>query len=138
MEKQQLGDPALLQQLYEGRSPAKEPEGEPEGEPVSPKKLHLSHKPLEHQNRRSKAAYDINGLCLFPTSLAVACQGLFWQPLSHNILNITLDLHFTMPADFYVKDKDTKEKRLKNGPRLLHQIVHCCLGTVSGFEDLRL
>jgi hypothetical protein len=146
MEKQDLDNPALLQQLYEGWSPTREPELEPESgleselesEPKSPKKLYLPHKLLERQNRRLKTTYDIDSLCLFPTSLAVARQGLFWQPLSHNILNIALDVHFTMPADFYITNKVTKEKRLKNGPRPLHQIVHCCLGTISGFEGLRL
>jgi hypothetical protein len=136
MEKQDLNDPALLRQLYEGRGPPTEPEAEPEPKP--PKKLYLPHKPSEHQNRRSKVTYDIDGLCLFPTSLAVARQGLFWQPLSHNILNIASDLHFTLPADHYITNKKTKQKRLKNGPRPLHQIVHCCLGIISGFEDLRL
>jgi hypothetical protein len=134
MEKQDLDDPALLRQLYEGQSPPTEPEDEPK----PPKKLYLPHKPSEQQNRRSKVTYDIDGLCLFPTSLAVARQGLFWQPLSHNILNIASDLHFTLPADYYVTNKETKQKRLKNGPRPLHQIVHYCLGIISGFEDLRL
>jgi hypothetical protein len=43
-----------------------------------------------------------------------------------------------MLADFYITNKETKEKRLKNGLRSLHQIVHCCLGTISGFKGLRL
>jgi len=74
MERQQLNDPALLQQLFEGRSPPKEPQAEAE----PPKKLHLPHKPpLEHQHRQPNVTYDIDSLCLFPTSLAFAHQGLF-------------------------------------------------------------
>jgi hypothetical protein len=130
MEQQQLNDPALLQQLFEGWGPPKEPQAEPE----PPKKLHLPHKPpLEHQHRQPKVTYDIDSLCLFPTSLAVARKGLFWQPTPHSILNITTNVHFTLPADFY-----NARQELKHGPRSLHQIVHTCLGIVSGFEDLML
>ena len=97
MEKQDLDDPALLRQLYEGRGLPKEPQAEPE----PPKKLHLPHKPpLEHQHRQPKVTYDIDSLCLFPTSLAVAHKGLFWQPTPHSILNIATNVHFTLPADF--------------------------------------
>jgi hypothetical protein len=130
MEKRELDDPALLRQLYEGRGRPTEPQAEPE----PPKKLHLPHKPpLEHQHRRPKVTYDIDSLCLFPTSLAVAHKGLFWQPTPHSMLNIATNVHFTLPADFY-----NARKELKHGPRSLHQIVHTCLGVVSGFEDLRL
>src|SRR5208282_4777236 len=130
MEQQQLNDPALLRQLFEGRGPPKEPQAKPE----PPKKLHLPHKPpLEHPHRQPNVTYDIDSLCLFPTSLAVAHKGLFWQPVSHGTLNIATNIHFTLPADFY-----NAHKELKHGPRSLHQIVHTCLGVVSGFEDLRL
>jgi hypothetical protein len=69
----QLDEPDLLRRLYEGRSPPIEAGAEP----VPPKKLYVPHKPSEHQNRRAQVTYDIDGLCLFPTSLAVAQQGLF-------------------------------------------------------------
>jgi hypothetical protein len=62
-------DPILIQQLYEGQQTSS---AKPREESNPPKKLHLPHKPLEHQNQRSKITYDIDGLCLFPTSIGVA------------------------------------------------------------------
>ena len=122
-------DPIQIQQLYEGRTPSVEPRGEPN----PPKKLHLPHRPLERQNPHSKITYDIDGLCLFPTSLGVAQQGLYWQPTSHRIMNIASDLHFTLPADAYNAYGGIERVR-----KPLHQIVHCCLGALGGFEGLLL
>ncbi len=73
LESPEIDEATLLQQLYEGRSPPIETRGELE----PPKKLHLPHKASKHQNQRPKTMYDIDGLCLFPTSLAVAQQGLY-------------------------------------------------------------
>jgi hypothetical protein len=67
-------DPRVVQQLYEGQTPPIELE---EG-PRPPKKLYFPHrKPQSQRNQRSTITYDIDSLCSFPTSLAVAQQGLF-------------------------------------------------------------
>jgi hypothetical protein len=68
LESPEIDEAALPQQLYEGRSPPIKTGDEPE----PPKKLHLPHKASKQQGRQPKTTYDIDGLCLFPTSLAVA------------------------------------------------------------------
>jgi hypothetical protein len=83
-----------MQQLFEGRDPAL-----PRAEPQPLKNLCLPPKLLDGQNPGLNVTYDIDGLCLFPTGLGVARQGLFWQPIPHPIMNIASDLYFTLPID---------------------------------------
>jgi hypothetical protein len=97
LESPEIDEAALPQQLYEGRSPPIVTGDEPE----PPKQLHLPHKASKHQNRQPKTTYDVDGLCLFPTSLAVAQQGLYWHPIPHPIMNIATDLHLTLLVDSY-------------------------------------
>jgi hypothetical protein len=73
LESPEIDEAALLQQLYKGWRPPIET-----GDKLElPKKLYLPHKASKHQNQQPKTTYDIDGLCLFPTSLAVAQQGLY-------------------------------------------------------------
>ncbi len=47
-------------------------------------------------------------------------------------MNIATDLHLTLPVDSY--DKGV----LNSTQKPLHQIPHCCLGSIGGFEGLTL
>ena len=122
-------DPVVLQQLYEGWTP--DPDDN-DGEPEPPKRLYLPHRAPEPLNRRANIMHDIDSLCLFPTSLGVAKQGLFWQPVPHPIMSLKGNIHFTAMANSYI------DKKLVYGQTPLHQIPHCCLGEIAGFNDLLL
>jgi hypothetical protein len=122
-------DPALAQQLYEGRDPRV-----PLSEGLEPAaSLCLPHKVPGQPNPRGSVMYDIDSVCLFPTSLAVAKQGLHWQPIPHPIVNITTNVHFTLLVDCY-----NDEGELERVEKPLHKIPHCCLGEFSGFKALHL
>jgi hypothetical protein len=88
---------------------------------------------LGQPNTRGSVTYDIDSVCIFPTSLAVAQQGLHWQPIPHPIMNIATHVHFTLTVDCY-----NDEGELERVERPLHKIPHCCLGEFSGFEALHL
>jgi hypothetical protein len=121
--------PILMQQLYEGRGPPIVPRVKPE----PPKNHYLPHKALDHQNQRSNVTYDIDSVCLFPTSLALAQQGLCWQPIPHPIMNITTNVHFTLPVDSYNDDSELVQVQ-----KPLHKIPHRCLYEIDGFKALHL
>ena len=122
-------DPVLAQQLYEGRGPTG-----PLSEWLEPAaNLCLPHKVPGQAQPGGNVTYDIDSFCLFPSSPAVAQQGLYWQPIPHPVMNIASNVHFTLPVDCY-----NDEGELKRVEKSLHEIPHCCLGEFSGFEGLHL
>jgi hypothetical protein len=122
-------DPILAQQLCKGRGPTV-----PLSEWLEPAvNLCLLHKVLGQPNPQGNAPYDIDSLCLYPTSLAVAQQGFHWQPTPHPIMNIATNVYFTLLVDCY-----NDEGELECVEKSLHEIPYCCLREFSGFEALHL
>jgi hypothetical protein len=77
--------------------------------------------------------YNIDSVCLFLKSLAIAQQGLYWQPIPHPIMNIATNVHFTLPVDSY-----NKKGELESVQMPLQKIPHCCLSEIGGFKALYL
>jgi hypothetical protein len=93
-----------------------------------PRSLCLSqYHTSSRKNRRAIESFDIDSTCCFPTSLAVARQGIYWFPAAHPFLNLTADIHFGLRVPSY----NIRGARIeKHTP--LHKIPHYCFGSLIG------
>jgi hypothetical protein len=117
---------------FEGTSTVAFPEDVGTRDEHLPRNLCLSqHYSSSAKGRTPEVTFDIDSLCLFPSSLAVAYQGINWFPRSHPFLNLTADIHFGLEVPAYNHRGDLTEKFMP-----LHKISHYCFGTAVGMESL--
>jgi len=122
-----------MQELFEGRRPPVAPKEEPN----LPKKLCLPHQQARVANAdmhpQVSITYDVDSVCLFPSSLAIAQQGLQWIAVLHPIMNITTNVHLTLLVETI-----TNLGAIVQTQTPLHKIPYYCLREFVGFEDLFL
>src|SRR5205085_9745685 len=83
------------QAAFEGTSASAAPEDIGTLNEKLPMNLCLSqYYAVSRKNCRAKVSFDIDSTCCFPTSLAIACQGIKWFPKVHPFLNLSADIHF--------------------------------------------
>jgi hypothetical protein len=122
------------QAAFEGTSPSAAPEDIGTRDENLPRNLCLSQQhAVSSKNRRAKVAFDIDSTCCFPTSLAIARQGINWFPKAHPFLNLTADIHFGLRVPSY-----NKRGLLTRKYAPLHKIPHYCFGSLTGMETLLL
>ena len=122
------------QAAFEGASPLAAPEDIGTRDENLPRNLCLSqHYAISSKSRRAKEAFDIDSTCCFPTSLAVARQGIYWFPKAHPFLNLTADIHFGLRVPSYNQRGVLARKYAP-----LHKIPHYCFGSLMGIEGLNL
>jgi hypothetical protein len=85
------------------------------------------------KNRPVQVSFDIDSTCCFPTSLAVARQGINWFPKAHSFLNLNADIHFGLRVPSY-----NKRGVLTQRYEPLHKIPHYCFGSLIGMETILL
>lgn len=121
-----------LRGAFEGSSLAASPWDAGTPDENLPKNLCLSqHHGCSPKNRAAQVTFDIDSLCCFPSSLAIARQGINWFPRSHAFLNFSQDIHFSLTVRAYNNRDDLVTRNLP-----LHTIPHYCFGTVIGMETL--
>lgn len=80
-----------------------------------------------------ETSFDVDSLCAFPTSLAVARQGLNWFPQQYQPLNLSSSVHLGLQ----VPSLNQKGREVQSW-QPLHQIRHFCFGGVIGMSGLLL
>jgi hypothetical protein len=140
-----LGSPKLMKAVdlpagldcagaFEGASAKAFPEDVGTPDEQLPRSLCLGqHHHSSAKGRAAKTTYDVDSLCCFPSSLGFARQGINWFPRSHAFLNLSQDIHFSLPASAYTP---SGEIRTLHTP--LHKIPHYCFGTAVGMESLAI
>ena len=122
------------QAAFEGTSPSSAPEDVGTRDENLPRNLCLSQRHIwSTKSRRAKISFDIDSTCCFPTSLAVARQGISWFPKVHPFLNLAADIHFGLSVPSYSKRGVVTPKY-----EPLHRIPHYCFGSLMGMETLLL
>ena len=80
-----------------------------------------------------ETTFDVDSVCAFPSSLAVARQGLNWYPIQYQPLNLTGSVHLGLHVPAL-----NNRGRLVHEWQPLHQIRHLCFGGLIGMGGLLL
>jgi hypothetical protein len=117
---------------FEGTSTPAFPNNARTQDSCLPRNLCLSqHYSSSNKGRVANVTFDINSLCSFPSSLAVAQQGINWFPKPYPFLNLAADIHFGLEVPAYNSHGDLTKKFMP-----LHKIPHYCFGSIIGIESL--
>jgi len=99
-----------------------------------PKNLCLSQcHTTSKKNRFPKVFFDIDSICCFPTSLAVARFGINWfaKPYAH--INLTADIHFGLRVLAYNNNGVLTTTYMR-----FDKIPYYCIGRVNGIESFSM
>ena len=99
---------------------------------ISP--VHICLKADDVARVDTKVTFDIDSILGFPSSLAVAKQGIRWNPTQMAVSDLQSDLHLNSRLAHYVD----RHGRAHSVRRPLHQLPHYTLGRLVGFEDISL
>jgi hypothetical protein len=122
------------QAVFEGTSPLSAPDEIGTRDEKLPRSLCLSQQHVSSKkNRPVQVSFDIDSTCCFPTSLAIARQGINWFPKAHPFLNLNADIHFGLRVPSYNKRGDLIQRY-----EPLHKIPHYCFGSLIGMETILL
>ncbi|KAH7191241.1 hypothetical protein DER44DRAFT_815737 [Fusarium oxysporum] len=83
-----------------------------------------------------RKTYDVDSICSFPSSLAVARLGIQWYPQPHVIFNLTDDVHISIDIPnegFHLNNPQPRGNCQQRRP--LHHIPNYCFGRVQGLID---
>ncbi|KAF5627601.1 hypothetical protein F25303_10754 [Fusarium sp. NRRL 25303] len=83
-----------------------------------------------------RKTYDVDSICSFPSSLAVARLGIQWYPQPHVIFNLTDDVHISIdiPTEGFHRNNPQPRGSCQQR-RPLHHIPNYCFGRVQGLID---
>ena len=89
----------------------------------------------ETQAVAARVAYDIDSLLCFPTSLAVASGGLWWQTVAQPRQNMATDVH--LETNVYSLTEDP-EQPVRTSQAMLRDVPHIFVGRIAGAHDIML
>ena len=89
----------------------------------------------ETQAVSARVAYDFDSLLCFPTSLAVASRGLWWQTVAQPRQNMTTDVH--LETNIYRPTEDA-EHSVRTSQAMLRDVPHMFVGRVAGAHDVTM
>ncbi|KAB8266546.1 hypothetical protein BDV30DRAFT_247683 [Aspergillus minisclerotigenes] len=115
---------ARKEQVYNGIS----------ADPSSSSPLHICLQADFHPPSSSSVTFDIDSIVGYPTSLAVAKQGIRWHPTQMMVSDLQSSLHLSPVQVSYV-DKQGCAHTVR---RPVHKVPHYTFGRVAGFEDISL
>ncbi|KAJ5668636.1 uncharacterized protein N7477_007206 [Penicillium maclennaniae] len=116
---------ARKRQVYNGISPAHASTSSP---------LHICLASEDEPTGVPSVTFDIDSVVGFPTSLAVARQGIRWHPTQMAVSDVQSSLHLnSTPVSYY--DADGRAHYIR---RPIHQVPHYTFGRLAGFEDVSL
>ncbi|KAF4470696.1 hypothetical protein FALBO_2410 [Fusarium albosuccineum] len=80
--------------------------------------------------------YDIDSICSFPSSLAVAKLGIQWYPQPFVIFNHTDNVHFSIdiPDNSFTQANCSSQESFPR-QRPLHHVPNYCFGRIQGLTD---
>ncbi|KAH6957666.1 hypothetical protein BKA56DRAFT_563009 [Ilyonectria sp. MPI-CAGE-AT-0026] len=80
--------------------------------------------------------YDIDSICSFPSSLAVAKLGIQWYPEPFAIFNHTDDVHLKIdiPSNSFTRTNYRSQETFQRR-RPLHHVPNYCFGRIQGLID---
>ena len=80
-------------------------------------------------------SYDFDSLLCFPTTLAVASRGLWWQTVAMPRQNMTTDVH--VETNVYLSTEDTGQP-VRTSQAMLRDVPHMFVGRVAGAHDITM
>lgn len=92
-----------------------------------------THHSTSQAQAEPRTTFDVDSVCAFLSSLAVAQQGLDWFPQQYQPLGIKDNVHLGL----HVPALNKKGREIKEW-QPLHQIRHLCFGSVVGIRGLVL
>ncbi|KAK2469310.1 hypothetical protein H9L39_19027 [Fusarium oxysporum f. sp. albedinis] len=98
---------------------------------------HASHICLNEDERITHVAgvsFDVDSVTGFPSSLAIAKQGIRWSPTQMPVSDLQSNLHLC-PREVHYLDMAGNQRRVH---RPVHRIPHYTFGRLIGFEDVSL
>ncbi|PVH90385.1 hypothetical protein DM02DRAFT_547899, partial [Periconia macrospinosa] len=99
---------------------------------ISP--VHICLKADDVASVDAEVTFDIDSVLGFPSSLAVAKQGIRWNPTQMAVSDLQSDLHLNSRLAHYVD----RHGHAHSVSRPLHQLPHYTFGRLVGFEDISL
>ncbi|PVH90217.1 hypothetical protein DM02DRAFT_665366 [Periconia macrospinosa] len=96
--------------------------------------VHICLKADDRVTTATEVTFDIDSILGFPNSLAVAKQGIRWNPTQMAVSDLQSDLHLDSRLAHYV-DRHGHGHSVR---RPLHQLPHYSFGRLVGFEDISL
>ena len=100
-----------------------------------PRPMHVCLHAEETREVAPRVAFDVDSFLGFASSLAVARQGLWYQPAPQMRQNVTSDVHLETSV---FRGGDGAEQRLRSSPALLRDVPHFLLGRVVGAHDITI
>lgn len=76
--------------------------------------------------------FDIDSVVGFPTSLAIAQQGIHWHPSQMPIADLQSSLHLN-PIPVHYEDRHGRAHTVRQP---VHQVPHYTFGRLAGFEEI--
>ena len=101
----------------------------------NPRPMHVCLHAEETREVAPRVAFDVDSFLGFASSLAVARQGLWYQPAPQMRQNMTSDVHLETSV---FHGGDDADQPLRSSPALLRDVPHFLLGRVVGAHDITI
>lgn len=106
---------------------------DPQQRPPRPRPMHVCLHQEQTQAIEPRVAFDIDSFLGFASSLAMARQGLWYQPAPQMRQNMTNDVH--LETNIF-RDSDDADRPPRASLALLRDVPHFLLGRVEGAHDI--
>ncbi|KAE8357305.1 hypothetical protein BDV27DRAFT_164642 [Aspergillus caelatus] len=103
-------------------------------EPSYAEPVHVCLATDHHSDTVTEVTFDIDSIVGFASSLAVAKQGVRWNPTQMAVSDLQSSLHLDPLPVQYLDPQGRSHRAL----RAVHEIPHYTFGRLTGFEDISL
>lgn len=94
-----------------------------------------THHCTSHGDKKPEISFDIDSVCCFPTSLAVAKGGIRMHATAQAALNLSASVHFAIPT---AQLDPTTSQGVALASIPIHLLPHYCFGRLVNMEDMLL
>lgn len=108
--------------------------GVPTARSSSSRPLHICLATEDRQPTSTSIMFDIDSVVGFPTSLAIAQQGIHWHPTQMPVSDLQSSLHLN-PIPVHYEDRHGHAHMVRQP---VHQVPHYTFGRLAGFEEISL
>uniref|UniRef100_A0A093UKY7 Uncharacterized protein n=1 Tax=Talaromyces marneffei PM1 TaxID=1077442 RepID=A0A093UKY7_TALMA len=106
----------------------------PSARSSSSRPLHICLATEDRQLTSTSVMFDIDSVISFPTSLAIAQQGILWHPTQMPVSDLQSSLHLN-PIPVHYEDHHGHAYTVRQP---IHQVPHYTFGRLAGFEEISL